>query len=196
MKTKILKLSTVFSLLLCVSASCNKDNDYEDPKITYDFKLLNESKESDTIFIENEIFYFHFSIKSNDTEWKFSRFMYNDSNFLRVYRIEEDKRINVGVPFKSYWCQAIQYECGHNTPYIFEIPWMTGIGENEIPDQDIYPPFCMFYNTNNLPKGKYVTYFDESLEFIRCGKELEAGVFDKEFYITELNHFEILFEIK
>lgn len=53
----------------------------------------------------------------------------------------------------------------------------------------------MFNETEYLPKGKYITYFDDLLEFVRCGEELEEGFYEKLFYTTELKHFEISFEI-
>ena len=189
-----LKILVISFLILIFGTSCNK-TESEDPEVTYKFQLLNEDKEPATVFAEGENFFFHLVIESDDPEWKFNRFLNKDPNFLRVYRIEEEEQIDIGVSFKSYWCETILYDCGHDVPYVFELPWVTEIGENEVPNQNVYPPFCMFNETDYLPKGKYVTYFDDRLEFVRCSEELEEGFYEKLFYTTELKHFEINFEI-
>jgi hypothetical protein len=195
MKSKILKLCTVVLLFLFLGASCQKDEEIPDPTIDFEFKLLDEKGEQSLIFDEGENFTFHFKITTNDTFWKFDEFVNRDSNFFRVYRAEDGKQIDVGTPFKSYWCLAIEYVCGQNNPFLFELPWVTGIGENEIPDQSIFPPFCMFKETTLLPKGNYVTFFDDQLKFVRCGEIVDSN-YEQFFYTTELMHFKIEFKIK
>jgi len=194
MKPKILKLSTVVLLLLFIGASCQKD-EIPDPDVEFEFKLLNEKKEQSIVFDEGENFTFQFNINTNDTIWKFYNFVNKDFNFFRVYRVENGEQIDVGTPFKSYWCSAIYYACGQSNPFLFELPWVTGVGENERPDQSIFPPFCMFYETSLLPIGKYVTFFDDQVEFVRCGEMVDTN-YEQFFYTTELMHFEIEFEIK
>lgn len=195
MKLKILKLCPVVLLFLFLGASCQKDEQIPDPIIDFDFKLLNEKGEPSFTFNEGENFTFHFKITTSDTIWKFDEFVNRDTNFFRVYQVKDGKQIDVGTPFKSYWCHTIKYECGQNNPFLFELPWETGIGENEIPDQSVYPPFCLFYETTFLPKGNYITFFDDQLKFVRCGEMVDSK-YEQFFYTTELMHFKIEFTIK
>lgn len=195
MKSKILKLCTAVLLLLFFGTACQKEEEIPDPEVEFDFKLLNEKGEPSFIFNEGENFTFQFKIITNDTIWKFDEFVNQDSNFFRVYKIENGSQFDVGTPYKSYWCNTIEYVCGQNNPFVFELPWVTGIGENEIPDQSIYPPFCMFNETALLPKGNYVTFFDEQLKFVRCGEIVDSNC-EQFFYTTDLMHFKIEFMIK
>ncbi len=195
MNPEILKLTTVVLLLLFTGASCQKDDNFPDPTVKFDFKLLNENSESETVFNEGENFKFFFKINIKDSVWKFYRFVNDDPNFLRVYQVENGNRIDVGKPFKSMWCQAVKNICGYENPYVFEIPWVTEMGGESIPNQDIYPPFCLFNETNPLPKGNYVTFFDEKIEFVRCGNLVDSE-YEQVFYSTDMMHFEIEFEIK
>ncbi|MGE0020636.1 MAG: hypothetical protein AB7S72_13275 [Draconibacterium sp.] len=195
MKSKIFKLCPVVLLFLFVGVSCQKDEEIPYPKVEFDFKLLNENGEPSFTINEGENFTFHFKIITNDTIWKFYEFVDRDSNFFRVYRVEDGKQIDVGTPYKSYWCNTIESVCGQNNPFVFELPWITGIGENEIPDQSIFPPFCMFNETTLLPIGNYVTFFDEQIKFVRCGKLVDSK-YEQFFYTTDLMHFKVEFTIK
>ncbi len=195
MKHKILKLSTVILLFAFISTGCQKDEQIPNPEVDFIFQLLDDNSESKIIFNEGENFSFYFKIETNDTIWKFYRLVNDDPNFFRVYRIEDENYVDVGIPFKSKWCLTIKNLCGYENPFIFKLPWETGMGETIIPDQSIFPPFCLFNETSLLPKGKYITYFDEEIEFVRCENlhNLNPGQY---FYSTELMHFEIEFEIK
>jgi hypothetical protein len=195
MKSEILKLSTIVLLLLFLGAGCNKDEQNPNPEAEFYFQLLDKNYESKTVFNEGENFIFSFKIETQDTIWKFNRLVNDDPNFFRVFRIVDGNYINMGKSFKSKWCQPIYYECGHETPFIFELPWKTDIGTNEIPDQNIWPPFCLFNETSLLPKGKYITYFDEKIEFVRCGDLIDTN-YEQDFFTTKSMHFEIEFEIQ
>lgn len=184
----------LFLFPIIISCSHSKE-EYPNPNPEFDFMLLNEMMEKDSVFNEGENFTFYFSINSNDEEWSFNDFINKDTNFFRIYRIEGNEFIDVGTPVKSMWCNAIYDACGKGSSYSFKLPWITGIGENTTPDQTIYPPFCMFLETNILPKGKYVTYFDEQFEFVRCG-DLKNTNWQQEYYSTPEMHFEVNFEIK
>ncbi len=195
MKCNTLKLSTVILLFAFISAGCQKDEQIHNPEVEFVFKLLNDGSESKTVFNEGENFNFYFKIETNDTIWKFYRLINDDPNFFRVYRIEDENYVDVGTPFRGKWCHTIYCACGHKTPFIFELPWETGLEATDIINQSVYPPFCMFNETSSLPKGKYITYFDDEVEFVRCDNkhELDPG---QHFYSTKLMHFEIEFEIK
>ena len=93
-------------------------------------------------------------------------------------------------------CAGAFYACGHETPFVFVLPWHTGLGGNEIPDLDSYPPFCLFTETDTLPKGQYATFLNQQIEFVRCTEYLGDGNYERIFYLTDTLKYKTEFEIK
>lgn len=195
MKQKILKLCTVVLLLLFIGVQCTEDDQFANPNVEFKFNLIDNKEEAKTIFKEGENFTFQFLIQTNDPKWRFNKLITADTNFFRIYRKENDTLINAGIPYLSFSCSTLHAECGYSTPFKFELPWITGLGTNDNPDMNSYPPFCMFIQTENLTKGNYVTYFDEQIEFIRCGDYLGEGNYEQFYFLTDPLHFEINFQI-
>lgn len=187
---KILLL--IFSAFLLLE-SCRKEELY--PEVQFDFNLLDSEGNSKIVFNEGENFTFQFRISTNDPDWKLYDFENPDSDFFRVFKIDGSNLTDMGKPYRSFGCQTIYAACGYNMPYNFQIPWVTGLDESTLMNQNIHPPFCLFSETDYLPKGKYLTRFNTQFIFVKCDLSNEPD-WNQQYYTTESIEFKIEFEIK